>query len=284
MDDFHPPARDELRAARLREIVGPYGHEPDSQAIAAGVRQGLEALRQGLVQEVAHTHHRRIGHRPAARAAHQAARRSPPAGRDHARRGHSRVAAADRRGRARDAAAAGRALRPGRRVRRGHDPGPCPAPRARAARPRAVVRGVLLLRRARAGRNPTREPSSRRSPPWASRPTRRSTSATSSAPTSPAPRRPACAPSTSWGSTPPTCWSRAPRPSCRASASCRRSSTGSADSVGGAFRDPVDRRRGLGLGGRRPARSRRRPRPLSPDTAGCRQTRPRGAVSGGRWG
>jgi putative hydrolase of the HAD superfamily len=35
MDDFQPPARDELRAARLREIVGPYGHEPDPQAIDA---------------------------------------------------------------------------------------------------------------------------------------------------------------------------------------------------------------------------------------------------------
>jgi putative hydrolase of the HAD superfamily len=35
MDDFQPPARDELRAARLLEIVAPYGHEPDAEAIRA---------------------------------------------------------------------------------------------------------------------------------------------------------------------------------------------------------------------------------------------------------
>lgn len=35
MDDFHPPAREELRAARLREIVAPYGHEPDAAAVGA---------------------------------------------------------------------------------------------------------------------------------------------------------------------------------------------------------------------------------------------------------
>jgi putative hydrolase of the HAD superfamily len=33
MDDFHAPARAELRAARLREIVAPYGHEPDAEAV-----------------------------------------------------------------------------------------------------------------------------------------------------------------------------------------------------------------------------------------------------------
>ena len=35
MDDFHAPARDELRAARLREIVAPYGRSPSGDAIAA---------------------------------------------------------------------------------------------------------------------------------------------------------------------------------------------------------------------------------------------------------
>jgi putative hydrolase of the HAD superfamily len=35
MDDFHLPARDELRAARLREIVAPYGHNPGPEAIDA---------------------------------------------------------------------------------------------------------------------------------------------------------------------------------------------------------------------------------------------------------
>ena len=35
MDDFHLPAREELRAARLREIVAPYGRVPDQTAIDA---------------------------------------------------------------------------------------------------------------------------------------------------------------------------------------------------------------------------------------------------------
>jgi putative hydrolase of the HAD superfamily len=35
MDDFYLPARDGLRAARLCEIVAPYGHEPDAEAIDA---------------------------------------------------------------------------------------------------------------------------------------------------------------------------------------------------------------------------------------------------------
>ena len=35
MNDFHLPTRDELRAARLLEIVGPYGYAPDEYEIEA---------------------------------------------------------------------------------------------------------------------------------------------------------------------------------------------------------------------------------------------------------
>ena len=48
MDDFHPPARDELRAARLREIVAPYGRLPDiGPSSAASPRPGGTSTASG---------------------------------------------------------------------------------------------------------------------------------------------------------------------------------------------------------------------------------------------
>ena len=227
MNDFHSPSRDELRADRLREIVAPYGRLPDHRAVDAAFtavwghfdRIWYRKRRTPSTAESADVLLRSLRLKLPATAVARVV--------SVARRGDPRGSAAARRRRARDAAAAGRALRPGRRLRCGPHARPRAAPGARPVRPRTAGSGRSSSPTSTAARSPIRAPSSRRSMPSASPRTRPSTWATSSAPTWPERRPPGCGRSTSSASTRRTCRFRLPRPSRLASKSCRRSSSAS---------------------------------------------------------